>query len=74
MDFSIPSELEDLRQQIARFVDTEILPVEADRSAYDEHGNINDDVLAILRKKAQAQGLWCLQLKPETGGGGLNKM
>ena len=74
MDFSIPSELEDLRQQIARFVDTEILPVEADRSAYDEHGNINDAALAILRKKAQAQGLWCLQLKPETGGGGLNKM
>ena len=74
MDFSIPAELEDLRSRIAAFVDGEILPVEADRSAYDEHGNINDEALAILRKKARAQGLWCLQLLPETGGGGLNKV
>ena len=27
-----------------------------------------------LREKAREQGLWCLQLKPETGGQGLGKM
>ena len=27
-----------------------------------------------LRAKAQAEGLWCLQLKPETGGRGLGKI
>jgi len=73
MDFQISPELEALRQRIASFVAGHILPLEADRASYDAHGNIALDVLEPLRAAARAEGLWCLQLKKETGGGGLDK-
>ncbi len=74
MDFTISSRIEDFRARIARFVEDEILPVEADRASYDEHENITLGALETLRAKARAEGLWCLQLKPETGGQGLGKV
>ena len=74
MDFTVSPRIEDFRARIARFVEDEIMPVEADRAAYDEHGNIRHDFLEPLRDKAKGQGLWCLQLKPETGGAGLGKV
>lgn len=74
MDFTIPQPVEELRQRIARFVADEILPLEAHKSSYDDHGNIALPLLEALRAKAKASGLWCLQLRPETGGGGLSKM
>jgi acyl-CoA dehydrogenase len=74
MDFHIPGEVEDFRGRIAAFVETHVLPLEADRAAYDAHGNIALPVLGTLRSKARAEGLWCLQLKPETGGRGLGKV
>lgn len=73
MDFSISPELEALRARIAEFVETRLIPLESDRAAYDAHENIAPDVLERERAAARDQGLWCLQLKPETGGGGLNK-
>lgn len=73
MDFTIPPRVEALRAAIAAFVEDEILPVEADRSQWDEHDNIGLPALERLRQKARAKGLWCLQLRPETGGGGLSK-
>lgn len=74
MDFAISPEIEDYRARISRFVDEEIIPLEADRGAYDAHGNINEELLGTLRGKAKDAGLWCLQLKPETGGKGLGKV
>ncbi len=74
MDFTIPPHIEDFRARIARFVEDEILPLEADRANYDPHENIRTDVLEYLREKARTEGLWCLQLKEETGGQGLDKM
>lgn len=74
MDFTISPRVEDYRARIAKFVETEILPVEADCTAYDAHGNIRHDRLEPLRAKARAEGLWCLQLKRETGGQGLGKV
>lgn len=74
MDFTISPRIDDFRARIARFVEDEILPVEANRSAWDDHGNIARDWLEPLREKARAEGLWCLQLKPETGGQGLDKV
>lgn len=74
MDFTISPRIEDYRQRIAAFVDTEILPLENQRSSYDAHGNITLDLLARLRQKAQAQGLWRLQLSPASGGVGLGPM
>jgi len=74
MDFTLPAHIEDYRQRIADFVSEEILPIEADRSNWDAHDNIALAPLETLRAKARAQGLWCLQLRPETGGQGLSKV
>jgi len=73
MDFTIPPRVEDFRARIARFVADEVIPVENNRANWDEHDNIRLDALEVLRDKARAEGLWCLQLKPETGGQGLGK-
>ncbi|MEQ1714599.1 MAG: acyl-CoA dehydrogenase family protein [Hyphomicrobium sp.] len=73
MDFMIPPSLEDLRRRIAAFVAQDILPLESDPKSYDPHENIDLALLAKLRAKAKAQGLWCLQLKPETGGLGAGR-
>ena len=73
MDFTIPPSLEELRRRIAAFVAQEILPLEGDPKSYDAHENIDLALLAKLRAKAKAQGLWCLQLKPETGGLGVGR-
>jgi len=74
MDFTISPRVEGYRARIAAFVDRHILPVERDASAYDGHGNIALPELERLRALARAEGLWCLQLKPETGGAGLDKV
>lgn len=74
MNFDIPARTEDFRRRIADFVAEHILPLEADRASYDEHGNIALPLLESLREQARAAGLWALQLKPETGGAGLGKM
>ena len=74
MDFGFSSRIEDYRSRIARFVEDEILPVEDNRSSWDEHDIIKKSFLNSLRKKAQSKGLWCLQLKKETGGQGLGKV
>jgi acyl-CoA dehydrogenase len=74
MDFSISPRVENFRARIAAFVETNVMPLEADKASYDTHENIRLDLLEHLRSKARAEGLWCLQLKPETGGQGLGKM
>lgn len=73
MDFTISPALDDLRARIAAFVAAEIMPLEADPASYDAHGNIALPLLAQLRARAREEGLWCLQLKQETGGAGLGK-
>ncbi len=74
MDFTISPRIEDYQRRVAAFVDEHVLPLEADRANYDAHENIRIDVLDTVRAKAKAQGLWCLQLKQETGGQGLGKI
>ncbi len=71
MDFALSAEIEDLRRRIRAFVASEILPLEADPEAYDDHENIRLDLLDELRTKARAQGLWALQMPKERGGQGL---
>ena len=71
MDFALPPEIEELRQRIRAFVAAEILPLETDPAAYDDHENIRLDLLEELRTKARAQGLWALQMPLERGGQGL---
>ena len=74
MDFRISPRIEDFRSRIAAFVEDRVLPLEADRSNYDKHENIRLDLADSLRAEARSQGLWCLQLKPESGGQGLGKV
>ncbi|GAA0590073.1 acyl-CoA dehydrogenase family protein [Caenispirillum bisanense] len=71
MDFALSPEIDALRLRIRAFVADHILPVEADRSAYDEHDNITEERLQALRAKARAAGLWALQMPKERGGLGL---
>jgi acyl-CoA dehydrogenase len=74
MDFCISPQIENLTFRITSFVERELLPLEADAGSFDAHENIRVDVLEKCRQKARAEGLWCLQLKPETGGLGLSKV
>ncbi|HEY5609071.1 MAG TPA: acyl-CoA dehydrogenase family protein [Alphaproteobacteria bacterium] len=71
MDFKLPPQIEDYRQRIRAFVAAEILPLEADRANYDDHENIREDVLARVRAKVKAAGLWALAMPKARGGQGL---
>ena len=72
MDFNLPEGVEALRQRIAGFIASDVLPVEADRANWDAHEFIREDALAGLRKKAKAAGLWALHMPKERGGQGLD--
>jgi len=74
MDFTISPALDQLRQRIAAFVDRRLIPLESDPSSYDAHENIRIDLLSDIRKDARAEGLWLLQLKPESGGLGVGRV
>ena len=68
MDFTLPPEIEKVRMSTRRFVEEHVMPIEADRTNYDEHENIRLDVLRSLQAKAKAQGLWAPQTPKEYGG------
>jgi acyl-CoA dehydrogenase len=68
MDFTLTPEIEDIRLRTRAFVEDHVLPLEALRDNYDEHENIRDDVLASVRQKAKAAGLWAPQSPREFGG------
>ncbi len=72
MDFNLSPEVDSYRKQVRAFVDAEIIPLEADRANYDEHGNIAVPVLETVRAKAKAAGLWAPQMPPSRGGLGLD--
>jgi len=67
MNFEISPLVEQFRSRIADFVEKEILPLESKVSSYDGHGNISNELLAELKAKARAEGLWCLQLPQADG-------
>ena len=71
MDFSLSPEIEGLREVTQAFIAAEVLPLEADRSNYDDYENIRSDVLARVRAKAKAAGLWAPQMPKARGGLGL---
>jgi acyl-CoA dehydrogenase len=71
MDFSLPAELETLRQRTQEFIAAEVLPLERGRENYDEYENIRLDVLDRVRKKAKTAGLWAPQMPKARGGLGL---
>jgi acyl-CoA dehydrogenase len=68
MDFSLSPELEDLRQRVGAFVETHVLPLEADPENFSEHENIPLKRLAPVQDKAKVAGLWAPQSPKEFGG------
>jgi acyl-CoA dehydrogenase len=72
MNFELPDGLEDLRRRVGAFTAAEILPLEDDRANYDDHENIAPAVLAQVRTKARAAGLWAPQSPRARGGMGLS--
>ncbi|ANN76241.1 acyl-CoA dehydrogenase family protein [Bordetella flabilis] len=71
MDFSLPPEIESYRARVRDFVDTVLIPLEADRANYDEHENIAEPALQRVRARVKEAGLWALQMPRERGGLGL---
>ena len=69
IDFEIPEDARAIRNKVRKFVQEECHPAEEVCTA----GNF-DDVLAGLRQKARAQGLWCPFVPVEEGGMGLRPL
>ncbi|MEM1276171.1 MAG: acyl-CoA dehydrogenase family protein [Pseudomonadota bacterium] len=71
MDFSLPSQIDDLRMKTRTFIADEVMPVEADRANWDAYEMIAHDPLEGLRAKARQAGLWSPQMPVDRGGMGL---
>ncbi|CAH1693281.1 Acyl-CoA dehydrogenase [Hyphomicrobiales bacterium] len=74
MDYRISRQIDRYRARISAFVETHLIPLEGDPASYDAHENIRLDLAEELRAKARAEGLWCLQLRPENGGQGVGRV
>lgn len=70
IDFTIPEEAKEVRERVRRWVQEECIPAEREMSG----GRACKDVLADLRKKARAQGLWLPFIPKEQGGMGLGPL
>ncbi|THD80604.1 MAG: acyl-CoA dehydrogenase [Phenylobacterium sp.] len=70
IDFEIPDEAKEVRARVRKWVHDECIPAEKrikDKESY-------KTVLAELRTKARAQGLWCPFIPKEYGGMGLGPL
>ena len=72
MNFEIPSDVLPLITAVEEFVESRLLPLEKDPSSFDEHENIREDLLAVIRAEVKAMGLFSPQLPKEFGGVGLS--
>jgi acyl-CoA dehydrogenase len=68
MDFSLSSEIEDIRLRTRAFVEDHVLPLESDPANFSEHENIPLARLQPVREKARKAGLWAPQSPKEFGG------
>jgi len=71
MDFTLPPDIDALRQKVRAFIAEVVMPLEARPEVYDEYENIRLDVLDGVRAKAKAAGLWAPQMPRQRGGLGL---
>ena len=69
IDFEVPAETKAIRATVRAFVQEHCIPAEEEL----EHREY-EDVLAELRGKARAQGLWCPFIPEEHGGMGLRPL
>ena len=67
IDFTIPEEAKEVRERVRKWVQEECIPAEKAMAA----GKPYKEVLAELRAKARAKGLWLPFFPVEHGGMGL---
>ncbi len=70
IDFEIPAAAKAMRERVRQWVQDECIPAEKRLVAGEDYKT----VLAELRKKARAQGLWCPFIPKEHGGMGLGPL
>jgi len=68
MDFTLPPDIEDIRQRTRAFVEEHVMPLEQDPANFSEHENIPLERLAPVQAKAKAAGLWAPQSPQKYGG------
>src|ERR1700759_5661546 len=69
LEFEVPAEAKAIREKVRKWVHEECIPAEKELDS-----KPFDEVLAALRKKARAQGLWCPFVPKEYGGMGLGPL
>ena len=69
LEFEVPAEAKAIRAKVRKWVHEECIPAEKELAS-----KPFDEVLAALRKKARAQGLWCPFVPKEYGGMGLGPL
>ncbi len=72
MDFSLPPDLQSLRERVREFVDARVIP--AEQAIVDEDRAGRDDTLRALQAQARGVGLWVPHLPAEYGGKDLGPM
>jgi acyl-CoA dehydrogenase len=68
IDFSLPDDTRLLADTVQRFVETEVQPLE---DIVEREGHVPAELLEVVRGKAQALGLFAMNMPVEVGGGGL---
>jgi acyl-CoA dehydrogenase len=68
MDFELPAELRMIKEQLRRFVDKEVIPIE--REAYDGP-SLRPEIKKRLEAKTKEMGFWNVGTPTEYGGQGL---
>jgi acyl-CoA dehydrogenase len=69
IDFSLPEETRLLVDTVRRFVETEVHPVEDE---VERTATVSAELLKVMKAKAQALGLFAMNMPAEVGGGGLS--
>ena len=73
MDFTIPEEIEMLRQSLRKFIEKEVIPMEQE-ARFDPDEGVPQELLKKVRKRSYELGFWAIDLPEEYGGGGLNTL
>lgn len=73
MDFTIPEEIQMLRQSLRKFIEKEVVPME-EKARFDPDDGVPQDLLREVRRRSYELGFWAIDLPEQYGGGGLNML
>jgi acyl-CoA dehydrogenase len=73
MDFTVPEEIEMLRQSLRKFIEKEVIPMEQ-KAGYDPDDGLPQELLNKVRKRSYELGFWAIDLPEQYGGGGMNTL